>query len=80
VVKLDRMLLARAPEDEAATRLVTAAIELVRSLGMTAVAEGVESQAQRDFLAARGCPLAQGFHLAHPVEADRIPVVAGQSG
>ena len=77
IVKLDRMLLDRAPEDDAAARLVTAAIELVRSLGMTAVAEGVEREEQRAFLAERGCPWAQGFHLARPLDADGIPAVAG---
>ena len=76
IVKLDRQLLARAPEDETAARLVAAAIELVRSLGMTAVAEGVEREEQRAFLAEQSCPWAQGFHLARPVEADEIPALA----
>jgi diguanylate cyclase (GGDEF)-like protein len=76
IVKLDRMLLARAPEDDAAARLVSAAIELVRSLGMLAVAEGVEREEQRMFLVERGCPWAQGYHLARPADAERIPALA----
>jgi len=77
IVKLDRMLLDRAPEDDGAARLVTAAVELVRSLGMVAVAEGVEREEQRAFLVECECPWAQGFHLARPMDAAGIPAVAG---
>ena len=80
IVKLDRMLLARAPEDEGAARLVAAAVELVRSLEMTAVAEGVERETQLDFLVTEGCPWAQGFHLARPLDAGNIPAAAGAAG
>jgi EAL domain-containing protein (putative c-di-GMP-specific phosphodiesterase class I) len=45
---------------------VTAILQLARALGRTAVAEGVETEAQRAFLAREGCPLAQGFLLGAP--------------
>jgi EAL domain-containing protein (putative c-di-GMP-specific phosphodiesterase class I) len=47
--------------------VVTAILQLARALGRTAVAEGVETEAQRAFLAEQGCPLAQGFLFGHPV-------------
>jgi EAL domain-containing protein (putative c-di-GMP-specific phosphodiesterase class I) len=72
IVKLDRMLLARTPGDEAAANLVIAALELVRCVGMTAVAEGVETEEQLTFLAEQGCPLAQGFHLARPLDPEQV--------
>jgi diguanylate cyclase (GGDEF)-like protein len=75
IVKLDRMLLERAPGDQAAANLVVAALELVRCLGMTAVAEGVETEEQLEFLREQGCPLAQGFHLARPLDAERVAEV-----
>jgi diguanylate cyclase (GGDEF)-like protein len=72
LVKLDRTLLADVEDDEGARRLVAAAITLIATLGMTAVAEGVESAAQLGYLAAAGCTLAQGFHLARPLPADEV--------
>lgn len=41
-------------------------INLVRSMGLVAVAEGVESQACLDLLVAEECTLAQGFYVGRP--------------
>ena len=49
--------------------MVTAIIRLAQALGREVVAEGVETEEQRAFLAAQGCPLAQGYHLARPLPA-----------
>ena len=51
--------------------LVQAIVQIAHTLGLTPVAEGVESAAQADALAACGCDLAQGFHLGRPVDASR---------
>jgi diguanylate cyclase (GGDEF)-like protein len=72
LVKLDRTLLADVEHDDAARRLAAAAVTLIATLEMTAVAEGVESAAQLGYLAAAGCTLAQGFHLARPLPADEV--------
>jgi diguanylate cyclase (GGDEF)-like protein/PAS domain S-box-containing protein len=72
VLKIDRTFLQAVPEDPEATAIVTAMIELARALGMEAVAEGVETDAQRRFLIALGCPLAQGFLLGRPVPAAEL--------
>jgi len=58
------------PDDPQAAAITTAIIELGAALGMTTVAEGVTSEAQRRFLVERGCPVAQGFHFAKPLPAD----------
>jgi diguanylate cyclase (GGDEF)-like protein len=42
----------------------------LRDLGMNTVAEGVETEEQRRFLARHGCCLAQGFHLGRPMPAE----------
>jgi EAL domain-containing protein (putative c-di-GMP-specific phosphodiesterase class I) len=58
--------------------VVTAVIELAAALDMAAVAEGVETEAQRAFLVARGCPLAQGYLLGRPAPAaDLAALVVG---
>jgi diguanylate cyclase (GGDEF)-like protein len=72
VLKIDRTFLQGVPDDPGATAIVTAIIELALALGMEAVAEGVEDEAQRAFLVQRGCPLAQGHLLGHPAPAREI--------
>jgi diguanylate cyclase (GGDEF)-like protein len=67
ILKLDRVFLDRAPDETRIERMASAVLELIRALGMTAIAEGVETEAQLRFLVERGCPLAQGFHLAPPM-------------
>jgi diguanylate cyclase (GGDEF)-like protein len=63
IVKIDRSFIAGIPDDPVATAITRSTITLVRSLGTTVVAEGVETVAQRDFLQEAGCPIGQGFLL-----------------
>ena len=72
VLKVDRSFLARVPEDPNSTAIVSAVLDLGRALGMTTVVEGVEEQAQLDFLRSHGCPLVQGFLTGRPVPADAL--------
>ena len=55
---------------------MTAILALARALGRTAVAEGVETEEQRAFLEAEGCPLLQGFLLARPMPAAEVEAAA----
>ncbi len=75
VLKIDGRLLSGVPHDPQAVAIVTAIIELAAALGMTAVGEGVESEEQREFLIARGCPLAQGHLFSPPRPAAEIAPV-----
>jgi diguanylate cyclase (GGDEF)-like protein len=78
-LKIDRSFLRDVPERPEASAVVTAILRLARALGRTAVAEGVETQAQRDFLTEQGCPLAQGFLFGAPMpaaEAERTMLAA----
>jgi diguanylate cyclase (GGDEF)-like protein/PAS domain S-box-containing protein len=71
-LKIDRSFLARVPLDPHAGAIVKAIIELGRGLGVSIVAEGVENEAQFEFLVEHGCPLAQGFHLGRPLTAEAV--------
>jgi len=71
-LKIDRSFLRDVPERPEAAAVVTAILQLARALGRNAVAEGVETEAQREFLAAERCPLAQGFLLGVPVPPDQF--------
>ena len=50
--------------------LVRAIVQIAHTLGLTPVAEGLESAAQAEALVACGCDLAQGFHLGRPLDAE----------
>ncbi len=66
-VKIDRSFIADMLRDPDDLALTTAIIAMAHSLGMIVVAEGVEKEGQYDLLRARGCDLAQGYWLGHPV-------------
>ena len=54
--------------------IVTAIIQMGRSLQLKTVAEGVETQAQIDLLAGLGCDLMQGFVVAMPMDGETARV------
>jgi len=71
-LKIDRAFLREVPENREAAAIVTAILRLSKALGRSAVAEGVETEAQRSFLVAEGCRLAQGFLLGRPLPPDGV--------
>lgn len=69
-VKIDRSFIADVLRDPDDLALTTAIIAMAHSLGITVVAEGVEKEGQYAVLRERGCDLAQGYWLGHPVAAE----------
>ncbi|MGN6513067.1 MAG: putative bifunctional diguanylate cyclase/phosphodiesterase [Lysobacteraceae bacterium] len=69
-VKIDRSFVADVLRDPDDLALTTAIIAMAHSLGITVVAEGVEQEGQYNILRERGCDLAQGYWLGHPLAPD----------
>ena len=71
-LKLDRSFVTPLAEDPRAAAIVRSTVALAQSLGLRLVAEGVETEAVRDRLAALGCEVAQGYLFSRPVPADAL--------
>jgi diguanylate cyclase (GGDEF)-like protein len=69
-VKLDKSFVLGMTTDLDDAAIVRSTVELARNLGLRMVAEGVEDQQTWNALAAMGCELAQGYHLARPMPAE----------
>lgn len=79
IVKIDRAFIADA-ERPSSGRAITAAItELSHVLGLVVVAEGVETQGQRNEVITLGCDLAQGFYYAPAISAYQISEVLAEA-
>jgi EAL domain-containing protein (putative c-di-GMP-specific phosphodiesterase class I) len=69
-IKIDRSFIVEAPTDPDDGAIVSAIVSLAATLGLNVVAEGVETEAQAQFLVAAGCSEAQGFLLGRPQPAE----------
>jgi diguanylate cyclase len=76
-LKLDRSFVAALSSDPRTAAIVESTIQLAHSLGLTLVAEGIETAETLQLLARMGCDVGQGYHLGRPVPAaDLTPVLA----
>jgi EAL domain-containing protein (putative c-di-GMP-specific phosphodiesterase class I) len=66
-IKIDRAFIAGLNRESADLAIVTSMLTLARTVGLTAVAEGVETDAQARTLRSLGCPLAQGYLWTRPL-------------
>jgi len=69
-LKLDRSFVQDLETDANDAAICSATIALGHSLGLELVAEGVETEAQRDFLARLGCDMLQGYLFSRPMPFD----------
>jgi diguanylate cyclase (GGDEF)-like protein/PAS domain S-box-containing protein len=77
-IKIDRAFITDVASSPQALSVMRAVVALARSIGMTPLAEGVETEAQRRTLIELGCPLAQGFLFSRPVPAEEFArLIAG---
>ena len=67
IVKLDKSMVWYAMENEAAMRALRHTVAMIQDLDMHIVAEGVETEEQRDILREMGCEYLQGYYFAKPM-------------
>jgi len=68
VLKLDRVFLQELGTHRATEAIVSSTVKLAHTLGLSLVAEGIETQEQLRLLRELGCPEGQGYHLGRPAD------------
>lgn len=71
-LKIDRSFISDAMNSKGDQEIIKTIIAMARNLDIDAVAEGVETEEQKDFLASYGCNSMQGFLFARPVPVDQF--------
>ncbi len=71
-IKVDRSFVQDITSETTHAPIISAILAMAHSLELPVTAEGVELQAQIDFLRVKGCGLIQGFLISHPVSANDI--------
>lgn len=77
-LKIDRSFVAGLGSDSDDDAIVAAVVDLAHALGLGVVAEGVETEQQRDRLRTLGCDLLQGFLFARPAPAEDLDGLLGR--
>ncbi len=72
VLKIDRSFVREMYEDSDDAAIVAAIIGLAHNLRLEVVAEGVETEAQLDFLRRKNCDHVQGYYLSYPLPAEEF--------
>jgi EAL domain-containing protein (putative c-di-GMP-specific phosphodiesterase class I) len=78
-IKIDRSFIKDIPDDSEDKAITEAIIQMGKALGLTVVAEGVETEQQRAFLALHGCDEMQGFLFSKARLPEDIPALVAQS-
>ncbi|MBI3649115.1 MAG: EAL domain-containing protein [Actinobacteria bacterium] len=72
ILKIDRSFVSNVDAEQHSASIVTAFVTLAHGLGMTTLAEGIETEEEWRFLRAQGCQLGQGYLFSRPVPGDQI--------
>lgn len=72
VLKIDKTFVSAIGTEAATSQVIVHVIAMAQSLGLTAVAEGIETVEQVQWLVAKGVPLGQGFLFSKPLELEKF--------
>jgi EAL domain-containing protein (putative c-di-GMP-specific phosphodiesterase class I) len=71
-LKIDRSFVTGLPGNANDAAITEAMLAMSKSLGLTTIAEGIETEAQHDFLLRAGCVEGQGYLYSYPLQANEI--------
>jgi diguanylate cyclase (GGDEF)-like protein/PAS domain S-box-containing protein len=71
-LKLDRLFVRDVLTDPSDASIASTIVKLAQSLGLSVIAEGVETAAQRDFLADHDCTTYQGYLFSRPLTLEKL--------
>ena len=71
-IKIDRTFIKHIVDDKTSFEIAAAIIAMVNKLGVTSIAEGVETHEQYKLLVEEGCCEIQGYYLSHPLDAGAL--------
>ena len=72
-LKVDQSFVGSMMEKRESRKIVSAVVGLGQSLGLTTVAEGIETQDQAEMLLRLGCEIGQGYYFGRPMPAEHLP-------
>jgi diguanylate cyclase (GGDEF)-like protein/PAS domain S-box-containing protein len=79
ILKIDQSFVHEVTRDQDAVSIITAITTMARGLGLKTIAEGVESEEQRNVLHLLRCDMGQGFYFSPAVPADQLASVSAAS-
>ena len=73
-LKIDRFFLDEIMSTDRGKIIVESSVRMAKQLGLSVIAEGVETQDQLDFLDSIGCDIVQGFYYSRPIPPEEFEV------
>jgi EAL domain-containing protein (putative c-di-GMP-specific phosphodiesterase class I) len=67
-LKIDRSFIMGLPDSADDAAITIAMVAMAKSLGLTTIAEGIETEAQHEFMQRAGCEQGQGYLYAYPLQ------------
>jgi len=77
-LKIDQSFVSKIPGQAGDAQIVTMILALAKGFELEVVAEGIETQAQYDFLLEHGCEFGQGYLMSRPQPADALEAMLGR--
>jgi EAL domain-containing protein (putative c-di-GMP-specific phosphodiesterase class I) len=77
-LKIDQSFVGKIPGQPGDQQIVTTILALAKGFELEVIAEGIETQAQYDFLRDHGCEFGQGYLMSRPLPADALAAMLGR--
>ncbi len=72
IIKLDKSVLWKAEQNAAARIFLQNTVRMIKEMNLKIVVEGIETEAQKDFVASLGCDYCQGYYFSKPLPKEEF--------